>query len=77
MTSSEEQDNNIKWLKDFLSRPLSLSTNADVQCFSTGKYNQKQFNQAHFFISLKYATSLTKNSFIMMKVKYQKLLLTT
>lgn len=49
MTSSEEQDNNIKWLKDFLSRPLSLSTNADVQCFSTGKYNQKQFNQAHFF----------------------------
>ncbi len=49
MTSSEEQDNNIRWLNDFLNRPLSLSTNIEINCFSTGKYNKIKFEQSEFF----------------------------
>lgn len=49
MTSGEEQDNNIRWVYDFISRPIETATSYDVKCFSTKKWNVLNFDRKHFF----------------------------
>lgn len=33
MTSGEEQDNNIRWVYDFISRPIEIATSYDANVF--------------------------------------------
>ncbi|HDS4463466.1 TPA: hypothetical protein QHX71_005072, partial [Escherichia coli] len=49
MTSGEEQDNNIRWVYDFISRPIEIATSYDAKCFSTKKWNVLNFDRKHFF----------------------------
>jgi len=49
MTCDEEQDNNIKWLYDFIKRPLKTAVNYSPEKFSTGLNNSLKFDREKFF----------------------------
>lgn len=49
MTSGDEQDNNVRWVSDFIRRPLQLATEITPKCFSTKKYFEYNFSKDDFF----------------------------
>lgn len=49
MTSDTEQENNNKWLFDFINRPLSQATFSQVIKFSSGRNSEIDFNRSLFF----------------------------
>lgn len=49
MTSGDEQDNNVRWVSDFINRPLNLATETNPICFSTKKHSSFNFSRNEFF----------------------------
>ncbi|NIL01468.1 HAD-IA family hydrolase [Yersinia mollaretii] len=49
MTSGDEQDNNVKWLSDFIKRPLNLATKTNPICFSSKEHQGYGFFRDDFF----------------------------
>ena len=49
MTKISEQDSNIRWLRDLLSRPLSKALGRDVAVFSDLYGSRRGFDRARFF----------------------------